>query len=152
MTVSENEPMGVEVSEAQNLRERGAQIAAMVEAEAAEAEAETEAETEAEPAAYPCPVCGSEIDIPNQPKQDPNTERCTQCDGWGMTASGSLIPDAAVGPCSLCSGRGYNNVAPVYVPPSEFTHGGGETPRRVEAVNPEFPPLVVPDLSQVKVG
>jgi hypothetical protein len=43
---------------------------------------------------------------------DPNYERCTNCDGWGKTISGSQNAEHYTKLCDVCSGNGYNQRAP----------------------------------------
>lgn len=152
MSDSQNENENEAATEALTLRDRGEKIAAMVEAEAAAVEAEEAAEKEAAPDGMPCPVCGGVIALPDVPPQDPNKETCPDCHGFGMTVTGSLVPERQIDQCSTCNGNGWRNVVPVYVPSEDFSRRTPAEAEETETPVGTFPPLQMPDLSQVKVG
>lgn len=152
MTETTDEATTAEEIGTDELVERGRKISEMVDDEEARVLAEEAAEAEEHSAGFPCPVCGNNIELPNVPEQDPDTERCDVCKGWGMTATGSFLPDFAVAPCSKCQGRGWNQKQIQWVPPAELGGEQGEGSRVVAAENPELPALVLPDLTSLKVG
>lgn len=136
----------------ETLRERGQRIAEMVEAEATVAEAETETETDEDASGLPCPLCGGNIDLPDVPPQDSNKERCNTCNGFGMTVTGSLVPEMQIDQCSDCQGRGWVNKVPTYSLPVGVPPEHEQNPARVEVVNPELPPLILPDPASLRVS
>lgn len=42
-----------------------------------------------------------------RPPDDPETEECPQCHGWGKTLTGSRVPEEASRQCPFCTGRGW---------------------------------------------
>lgn len=152
--MSESETVTGDETATDNLspQEKGERIAAMVDAEEARVLAAEAAETEDETTVFPCPVCGGDIALPNAPKQDPNKVRCNACDGWGMTATGSMAPDMQVAPCTVCDGRGWQPIHAVYTPPVPVPEQPPENlTQNAEPVG-EFPPVAPVDISQVKLG
>lgn len=74
-----------------------------------------------------CPTCGLGI-VDVEMRNDPEAERCEQCNGLGRTLTGSLVPGNADRVCPGCNGQGY----------------------RATAVVPAQPPLA-PDAPQIPV-
>ncbi len=63
-----------------------------------------------------CPLCQGEGVLSPAPRQSPSWQTCADCDGWGMVATGSRVPDAALIECERCQGRGYAAEVPSYAP------------------------------------
>lgn len=54
-----------------------------------------------------CPVCGHQWDGFAPLANDPNTEPCPDCKGFGETITGSLVPDQVTRRCVRCNGNGF---------------------------------------------
>lgn len=59
----------------------------------------------------PCPTCEARGYILVQLRADPATERCEDCDGFGVVITGSRVPGNAEQMCHGCQGRGYRQKA-----------------------------------------
>ncbi|HEY2936932.1 MAG TPA: hypothetical protein VGJ25_10045 [Gaiellaceae bacterium] len=54
-----------------------------------------------------CPVCYGHGVVPLGLERSPDTDACPTCKGHGLVASGSLVPEHALIPCTACHGNGY---------------------------------------------
>jgi hypothetical protein len=60
-----------------------------------------------------CPHClGLGVDLTYgegapEYEDDPTTQVCPVCVGWGSVRTGSRVPDQSIGPCPRCKGAGY---------------------------------------------
>lgn len=57
-------------------------------------------------AKFACPMCDGVGELTYEPPQDPNAERCADCDGWGKVYTGSRVPGYEVEDCRSCKGEG----------------------------------------------
>lgn len=51
---------------------------------------------------------------------DPDTETCDRCQGYGQTRTGSKASGQETRPCPGCSGQGWKAKTPAYAPPPVF--------------------------------
>lgn len=58
-----------------------------------------------------CPLCNGIGTLAVDPPQDPTSQRCDVCDGYGQVYTGSRIPAEAIRACPVCQGRGYRGVS-----------------------------------------
>lgn len=75
-------------------------------------------------------------------RQDAHARACDQCDGKGMTLTGSTVPKYATIQCSACKGRGFRSSAPEHEVPAYVNGGVVEAP--ATHVEPEAPPAMPP--------
>lgn len=146
MTELENKSENEASNEAETLREKGARIAAMVEEEATAAETEIEPETVEDTFGMPCPICGGNIDLPDVPPQDSKRQKCPTCHGFGMTVTGSLVPEKQIDSCSDCQGRGWIDKHPVWEPTADLPSNPVAEQATDNGNNEPLPTLVLPTL------
>jgi hypothetical protein len=68
---------------------------------------------------------------PTEYAQDPDTERCDTCNGWGEVLSGAQADRSKVIQCNRCGGKGYRQKIQQYAPP-------------IPLVTPPFPGAEIP--------
>lgn len=104
-----------------------------------------------------CPACHGAGCVPDDVKEDPTVERCTDCNGLGVVLTGSLNPEHAAKQCLSCTGTGYRtrqgSPAPYERVAAPDTGGNGERqPWELEQPAPTPPGMVMVPVDSLPPG
>jgi hypothetical protein len=85
----------------------------------------------------PCPYCMGKGFDAMVLENDPHSDICPECRGYGKVATGSFVQGNEVRGCSHCNGAGYKTHSPTMVAPAEpqaATPIQVLTPEQVDAI------------------